>query len=229
MDITIGPADASRRGEWMIEFFRTLSLQPGSTEDLTAAAGVWVGYAELVEATGFKWADSQFTHSAMHEVEFAHRRAVECLMFALEKEGIDSGPVAEAAATCRRLFASDPLHWMCPSRSLDTWPECLGNRITELTPDERKAVRQAEAAMLRLDVRKHPKFVREPSGGVTPERKHAVRRIVAANPTATQDAIRQELAKAGGVGMRREARKQTLDELRAEGVYKVPANRRKNS
>lgn len=63
----------------------------------------------------------------------------------------------------------------------------------------------------------------------TPEREAAVRRIVTRYPTATQRKIQSELADAGGAGMKREILTQLLDKLREEGVYKVPANRRKNS
>lgn len=71
--------------------------------------------------------------------------------------------------------------------------------------------------------------IRNPDSLVSKQRIDAVREIVRDDPFATQDAIQRKLSCKSGAGYNRDVLKSILDQLRDEGIYKVPSRSRGNS
>jgi hypothetical protein len=142
------------------------AMENGRTmEAVAAAAGIWTGYplfGEAIECLRDATADEKY--KLRYDLDFAHHKATTFLMMEAEREGLNGAALWEASRVCQELFkpirgqgpASSPygVEWFHhPSRTFDTWPDCLGEWRYTLPPAMQEAIRRGEEVFYRLMAR----------------------------------------------------------------------------
>jgi hypothetical protein len=156
---------------WFAEVKQHFDSPERAGVDLAAEAGaLWVGYPRIAEAiecservsAAGKW-------SLRQALNGVHYRAVEWLMLAAERNGIDPVPLSESRRVCQEVFAhlhsgnhrddvprAGPygVYWFHHSQpNNDHWPDCLGPWRYALPPAMQEAIRLGEEVFTRLRVK----------------------------------------------------------------------------
>lgn len=132
-------------------------------EDLTAAFGYWIGYPCFLEWISCAAWPAEAKTRARHALDAAHHAATHALMHAAGRAGLDPHALYECGRATEEVYRADP-DKLYRRGAYDTWPECMGPWRYELPDGQQAALRNGEAAFVRLAVALD---IEEARGGAT--------------------------------------------------------------
>jgi hypothetical protein len=136
--------------EDLCAFFRRL-LDEVTDGGITQALGVWMGYPRLANDIATYARDPSRRGELWHWLNAAHYEAGRRIMHAAVHAGIDPTRIALSRDICQRVYLRHGgLLVSHPDALWETWPACISDANTELSDDERQAVRGAEADLQQL-------------------------------------------------------------------------------
>lgn len=118
-------------------------------DDLISAFGYWVGYVMHLEAIACAGWPDECKWSACDLLNSTHNAAANALMKESVRQNLDPAPLWECDRVIQEVYREDPTR-VFQRGNYDTWPECMGKWRYDLPEGQQKALRDGEAAFIRL-------------------------------------------------------------------------------